>query len=84
MQLAVLGDDVFSPIGDQEVIEQSVRIIASRVKLEAHPVDIPHTLRAQLFFCTSLKKSWYASQVLGASSILYPAFSTSGRPTDVF
>ena len=48
VQLAVFRDDVFPSIGDQEVIEQGVRIVACRVQLEAHPVDIAHALRAQL------------------------------------
>ena len=39
MQFAVLGDDVFPSIGDQEVIEQRVRIVPGRVQLETHPVD---------------------------------------------
>ena len=48
MQLAVFGDDAFPSIGDQEVIEQRVRIVPGRVQLEPHPVDIAHALGAQL------------------------------------
>ena len=42
----------------------------------------PYTLRSpclRRLSCTFLKKSKYASHVFGMSSILKPAFSTSGR-----
>ena len=44
MQLAVRGDDALPAMGDQEIVEQRVRIVAGSVQLKAEAVDMAHAL----------------------------------------
>jgi len=47
VQFAVLGDDVLAAIGDYEIVEPRVRVVADRVQLKADSIDMTHALPAQ-------------------------------------
>src|SRR3984893_11673784 len=47
VQFPIFGNDVLAAIGDQEIVEQVVRIVPVGGHLEAEAVDIAHALGAQ-------------------------------------
>src|SRR5437667_2955405 len=48
MQFAVFGDDVLAAIGDQEIVENVIRIVSVGGHVETEAIDIAHALGAQL------------------------------------
>ena len=80
MQLTVLRDQVLAAIGDQVIVELIIRVDAVGRHIETEAVDVAQALFAKVLLHI-LEETVIGIPSLGISSILKPAFSTSGRQT---